>query len=165
LRAGVKLIPYLNEGHYYGIDISAALLDGGRREIAAAGLRLPAGNLRVSGDFDLAGFPSFDFGIAQSVFTHLPPEALRACLTTIRPNFVPAGRLFATFFIAPDRQSSYRHQRGGIVSHADADPFHTSVEAVAAAAVATGWRALWIGEWEHPRDQQMCEFVPALSAV
>ena len=162
LRAGVKLAAYLEVGHYYGVDVSAALLESGRRELEAAGLsdRVPAANLRVSGSFDLSGLPAFDFGIAQSVFTHLPPPALGACLRTVAPNFAPAGRFFATFFIAPAQCAALLHERGGVTSYADADPFHTTVEAIVAAADEAGWRARWIGEWSHPRDQQMCEFTP-----
>ena len=161
-EAGVKLAAYLDAGHYYGVDVSAALLEGGRRELELAGVsdRVPTANLRVSGDFDLSGFPAFDFGIAQSVFTHLPPPALGACLRAIAPHFAPRGRFFATFFIAPPECPRLLHERGGVTTHADADPFHTHVGAVLAAAADAAWRARWIGEWGHPRDQQICELTP-----
>ncbi len=72
LRGGVRFVPYLNSAHYYGIDISRALLTAGyQREIVPAGLgeRLPLSNLRATPAFDIA-WPhvAFDFGIAQSLF-------------------------------------------------------------------------------------------------
>ena len=59
LRAGVKLVPYLEPGGYYGIDLRQELLDAGyEREIAPLGLedRLPRENLAANGAFDATGF-------------------------------------------------------------------------------------------------------------
>ena len=59
LRAGVKVVPFLNPGHYYGIDINEALLDAGyQKEVVPRGLasRLPRSNLAKTSTFDLSSF-------------------------------------------------------------------------------------------------------------
>lgn len=159
LRAGVRLAPYLDAGNYYGLDISPSLIEAGRCELDALGVleRVPAPNLRVTRAFDISGFPSFDYAIAQSLFTHLPLQQFSACLAAVRPNFTGGGCLFATFFTATLGQSTRLHERGGITTSADHDPFHFAVEDILRAAREQRWRANWIGEWGHPRDQQICE--------
>lgn len=159
LRAGVKIVPWLNAGNYYGIDVSSALLDEGRKELIQLGLsdRVPIDNLRVTGDFDIEGFPRFDFGIAQSVFTHLPLEYLPVCLKRLGPNFRGGGLFLATFFIGPPHTSNFV-QEGGKPTHSDRDPFHFEIADIMEAARSVGWQATWIGDWGHPRNQKIAEF-------
>ena len=78
LRGGVHFIRYLDVGNYAGIDPNIALLDAGYEiELASCGLkeRIPRENLICSSDFD-PPFPNdtFDFALAQSVFTHVTSE-------------------------------------------------------------------------------------------
>ncbi len=81
LRAGVWFIPYLEPGRYFGIDVSAPLLDAGYDvELPAAGLqgRLARENLLANGSFEAWRFGTpFDMALAQSVFTHLPANFSR----------------------------------------------------------------------------------------
>jgi len=164
-RAGVKLVPYLEPGNYYGIDISDDLIRiGFEREIEPLGLapRLPRGNVAAVGDFDLSAFGvSFDFGLAQSVFTHMPPLAcLPRCLAAIAPAFPTGGVFFATLFEAPATETHrpLKH-RSGIVTYPDRNPFHAAVDDVAAAvAPQPEWRLDVIGDWNHPRGQIMLRF-------
>src|SRR5690606_28186794 len=87
LRGGVHFVRYLDPGHYHGLDNNQSLLDAGYDiELAAAGLqdRLPRGNLACSIDFEVPvddGY--FDFGIAQSLFTHMSFNSIRRCLETV----------------------------------------------------------------------------------
>lgn len=162
LRAGVKLVPYLAPGRYYGIDLRQELLDAGyEREIAPLGLedRLPRENLVANGAFDATGFGvTFRFAIAQSVFTHLPHEALTGCLERLAPVFEPGGRVFVTYFERPQdgEPGPFAHPRG-IVTHANRDPFDFT-PAQLRAATAPGWTLDVIGDWGHPRDQRMAVF-------
>src|SRR5712691_3540887 len=55
LRGGVKLIKYLDAGHYAGIDLHESLLDAGYEiELAKEGLthKLPRSNLVADGESD-----------------------------------------------------------------------------------------------------------------
>ena len=162
MRAGVHVVPYLNVGNYHGIDLSPSLILAGWQELRDAGVdgRVPAGNVRETGAFDVSGFPPFDYGVAQSVFTHLPLPHFVACLKAIRPHFTNGGRFFATFFTASPGVTEQLHARGNITSYHDRDPFHFSIDMILHAAQEAGWRPTWLGEWRHPRDQQMCELTP-----
>jgi SAM-dependent methyltransferase len=84
LRAGVKLIKYLDAGNYFGTDLNESLLSVEYDiELAKIGLtaKLPRAQLIVDGDFDYAWCRRpFDFVLAQSVFTHLPLGFVRICL-------------------------------------------------------------------------------------
>ncbi|WP_052027133.1 class I SAM-dependent methyltransferase [Rhodovulum sp. PH10] len=86
LRAGVRLVRYLDSGHYFGTDLNESLLQAGYEiEIAREGLqdKLPRTNLVTDGEFDFSWCAvSFDVAIAQSVFTHLPLNDLRVCPET-----------------------------------------------------------------------------------
>lgn len=165
LRAGVKLVPLLEPAHYYGLDLLQALLDAGYdREIVPAGLsdRLPRTNLLANDDFDARAFGvTFDVVLAQSLFTHLPGAHLIRALERLEPVTGPGARLFATFFIAPDDSldGPVRHEPGGIVSHPDRDPFHTTPDRLAAATAGRMWRFEWVKDWTHPRNQKMALFV------
>jgi len=48
---------------------------------------------------------------------------------------------------------------GRVTTYADRNPIHFTVEEILGMARQRGWKANWIGEWKHPRDQQMAEFV------
>jgi hypothetical protein len=102
-----------------------------RREGLAG--RLPDGNLAVTDAFAASRFGvEFDYGIAQSVFTHLPRSALGRCLDSLRNVFRPGGVL---------------------------DLFHASRREILAEADRPGWRAEWVGDWGHPRSQRMLRCV------
>ena len=163
LRAGVRLVEYLDSGHYYGIDISQALLDVGYDvELRDASLqhKLPRENLYLSGDFDATGFGvRFPFGIAQSVFTHLPPVYLKLCLTRLRPVIEESGALYATFFLVDAGWSrSASHSPGGVITSPTSDPYHYEFADLQYLAEATGWTVERVGSWVHPRAQQMVRF-------
>jgi SAM-dependent methyltransferase len=166
-RLAVKAVPFLDAGKYYGIDVSPALLGAARRELeqAGAGAKCSADTFHATADFKPSPLmpPGFDFAIAQSLFTHLPLHRFAQALYALRPHFEDGGRLFATFFTAPHHVRERRHQTGGIVSYADRDPFHFPVQDILCAARDVGWSANWIGDWSHPRDQQICELFVAKS--
>jgi hypothetical protein len=164
-RAGVKLVPYLEPGNYYAIDLLSSLLDAGyAQEIEAAGLaaRFPRRNFAATDNFDLSMFRRrFDFGIAQSVFSHTPVAVLGNCLAAIAPHFRSGGQFFVTVFLAPEEAASapFVQMPGGFVTRPNQDPFHTTVSALRGmAARAVKWRMAPIGDWGHPRNQQMVCF-------
>src|SRR5215469_11012365 len=81
LRAGVKLIPYLDSGHYYGIDRDSELLRRGYELELDDEARQKQPVLAQMEDFDFQRLGrQFDFAIAQSLFTHLPVNQITRCL-------------------------------------------------------------------------------------
>ncbi len=164
LRGGVHFVPYLQRGHYHGIDINASLIEAGQRELQARGCADKDARLRVTDQFELAAFGvQFDYALAVSVFTHLYANHIGLCLKKVRPVLAPGGSFFATFFAAPAplHLDEIRHDPGGIVTHFDRDPFHYSFEEMTALARFAGLSVRLIGDWGHPRRQQMLCFSAA----
>jgi SAM-dependent methyltransferase len=166
LRAGVKLIKYLDAGNYFGTDLNESLLSVGYDiELAKVGLtaKLPRAQLIVDGDFDFAWCRRpFDFVLAQSVFTHLPLGFVRICLERLCGVVKVGGRLFITIYEIPEDHlphQPYRHEPGGIVSNGDKDPYHHRASDIASATQGLPWVASYIGGWNHPRSQRMIQFV------
>jgi len=161
-RLAVKVVPLLDQGNYFGIDVSTALLSAAKEELDAIGVgsRLHGNALQATPNFSLdAVTPEFSFGIAQSVFTHLPISEFRRCLEAVAPNFRNA-RLFATFFLAPkDGINELRQEPGGIITFANKDPFHFTADEIAEAAELSGWKMNWLRDWAHPRNQKIAEFI------
>ncbi len=161
LRGGVKFIPYLNKGNYYGIDINESLLSAAEWEIKTANLESKTPNLLLNSGFDLGKFGvKFDYMISISVFTHLPSNIILRCLKRVAENLTQEGKYFSTFFISQKslELNPLRHQPGDITTHFDQDPFHYSFEEVNDMASKCGLSAVLIGAWEHPRAQQMVMF-------
>lgn len=162
LRLGVRAVPYLNAGNYWGTDLNRALLEAGyEREIEPAGLapKLPRGQLVADADFAFPGIPhNIDCAIATSVFTHLPLEYLGRCLASLGVHVTsPCTFFFSIFTPAPDHpfDEPCKHPVGGKTSYPDRDPFHYKIDDLHAAAEGTPWAIEYIGNWKHPRDQMM----------
>lgn len=161
-RAGVHLARYLDPLRYYGVDISRAILDAGyEHEIVRLGLedRFPRSHTAVNAEFDISSFGvPFDFGMAQSLFTHLPIRYLGDCLSQAAPHFLPGGKFLITCFLVEPAEfdQPIKHAIGGITTKPDQDPYHYTVESVEAlAAQHPDWRLELVGDWKHPRDQQL----------
>lgn len=164
LRGGIHFVEFLDAGNYYGMDISEKLLDAGYDvELRHRGLRhkLPRTNLVADGEFQFAKFPAtFDMGIAQSLFSHLPVDHVRLCLSRLRPHMVRDGKLFATFFLVPEDHpvgTPFDHPRG-VQTFDRKDPYHYRFTQVERFCEGLAWRPILLGDWEHPRDQQMVLF-------
>lgn len=145
LRGGRHFIGHLDSGRYTGIDISPKAISYGERLVADEGLSEKRPRLLVNSRKDLRfkefEGETFDFVLAQSVFTHLMPEHIEECFEhvgaimdrdsafyfTFKPaaEFERAGRKdfrypFGYFqglaercgFALEDRSSDYPHPRG-----------------------------------------------------
>ncbi len=165
LRGGVHFVRYLAPGHYYGIDISQDLLDAGyEHELGKVGLqhKLPRENLLCNGEFDAGHFGiEFDVAIAQSLFTHLPLNHIKMCLTKM-VNVVRIGGVFhATAFLSPqdhDWTKPLLHSPANITSYPVDDPYHYRAEDLVYCTAGLPWRFEIVGDWGHPRNQSMVMF-------
>jgi cyclopropane fatty-acyl-phospholipid synthase-like methyltransferase len=160
LRCGLPIIRYLEKGNYFGLDINESLLEGGRRELALAELTIKQPNLLLSNKFELDRFGvSFDFAIAQSLFTHLDMNIIVRCLTEARKVLHSGSRFFVSFLLAPHpgHIAQIRHEPGGVISNLDSDPFHYSLVELEWLARTAGFAAELIGDWNHPRNLQMLQ--------
>lgn len=164
LRLGVCAAAYLEAGNYWGTDLHAALLSVGYdRELVPAGLdtRVARSNLVTDKDFCFIGVPQkLDFAIAQSVFTHLPSSWLRLCLANLASHVQGPLQFYATFFIVPEglADGTFEQQPGAVVTQRHSDPYHYALSDIRLAAVGLPWKIELIGDWQHPRGQQMVCF-------
>ena len=112
---------------------------------------------------------TFDYAIANSVFTHLPFHSILGCIVNIDQVLAPRGRFYATFFERPsgkfDLQPVLHPQTDGpgIVSFYDKDPYHYDLDTFKFMCEGTGLGVDYIGEWNHPRDQRMLVFTKRVS--
>ncbi len=94
----------LEPGNYVGFDLSDEAIAYGQQLVVDEGLSDRKPTLFVtSGDLtfsELSG-QRFDFVLAQSVFTHLPPEAIEECIAHIGEVLTDTGRFFCTFGEGP----------------------------------------------------------------
>lgn len=164
-RAGVHLIDYLQSGCYYGVDLSRELLDAGyERELTPLGLdrKLPRDNLLCDDQFRLHRFGvRFDMGLAQSLFTHLPMNHIRLCMTRLVDVFAPGAVFYATAFLCPpgtDWRQPVTHSPGGVVTSPIQDPYHYRARDFEQCIEGLPWSLDVIGDWGHPRAQSMLQF-------
>jgi 2-polyprenyl-3-methyl-5-hydroxy-6-metoxy-1,4-benzoquinol methylase len=164
LRLGVHAVSYLNSGNYWGTDLNESLLVAGyKEEIEPAGLeaKLSRAQLITDKEFTFAGLPhSFDFALAQSVFTHLPVEHMRLCLTNLANHLDGPCTFFLTVFIAPPEETggAYTQITGNATTYPDRDPYNLTIEDLASAAQGLPWEVEYIGDWNHPRNQKIAAF-------
>jgi SAM-dependent methyltransferase len=101
LRLGARLAKVLAPGNYYGFDSDAALMNvGALQEMKQVGAQDVPVTLWQTDTFDLSCLPDdllFDRAFAYSIFTHLTPRQIGACIAAVVPRLAPEGVFFATF--------------------------------------------------------------------
>jgi SAM-dependent methyltransferase len=164
LRGGVHFIAYLDPDRYSGVDQSAELIDAGLHgELSTPVRELKRPQFMVIEDFAFTALGRrFDYALAQSVFTHLPPTAIARCLESLSQVLMPDGRFYATFFEASDDgqervEIPSWHEAYG--RYYDQRLYYYSRERIRAAAQSAGLGMIYIGEWGHPRGQKMLGFI------
>ena len=156
LRAGRHFISYLNPTNYLGLDHNQWLIDAGlKHEISKQARKEKLPEFVVSDSFEFSQFTKWpNFGLAQSLFSHLTPDDIRQCLGNLKDSMQPGGRFFATFvptgFLPPDYENP--------AESADDLAFEYDAEDILKIGRDTGWQAQYIGDWGHPRGQEMLEF-------
>lgn len=93
LRLGRLMIPFLNEGRYFGIDPNRWLIEEGlERELGRDAARIKKPRFSYNEDFDCSVFAEpFDFIVAQSIITHTGPDLLDRMLPTVAPALAERG--------------------------------------------------------------------------
>lgn len=160
LRLGVKAVPYLEPGHYWGTDASLALMQRGYQRELAEKDRLPVSQLVEDADFAFPGIPAgIDIAIAFGVFAHLPSPALATCLASAAARFPRMRALLFTVFLAPPGTGGPYRQADGVVTHPDRPPYHRQAGDVLATASAAGLAAAF-RPMLLPRGQALCIACP-----
>ena len=157
LRLGTHVIPYLDAGHYLGIEKEEGLVRAGlEKELDPQVVAQKLPEFVISSKFEFERFTrTADFAIAQSLFTHLPADRIRLCLRKLRPALTADGRVYATFFECQQPVSNPRDPHDhGFFRYTRADMIAFGRDA--------GLSAEYIGGWNHPRGQVIVEYRPRL---
>jgi hypothetical protein len=136
-----------------GLDKEAELVEKGiNEELGREMFEEKCPEFVISDSFEFERFSRKpDFGIAQSLFSHLSDRDARLCLSKLRQFVNDGHRLFVTFFEGDSSQNptaSHSHAR-----------FMYSREEMEAMGRECGWRPDYLGDWKHPRNQMMIRFV------
>ncbi|HEX3421681.1 MAG TPA: class I SAM-dependent methyltransferase [Candidatus Udaeobacter sp.] len=105
LRIGRLLIPYLNQGKYFGIEPNEWLVDQGiRRELGKSLLEIknPTFFFSDSPNTIAQTKVAFNFALAQSIFSHCGLELIKAWLSAISSSLAQDGALVATFLVGEE---------------------------------------------------------------
>jgi SAM-dependent methyltransferase len=108
LRIGRLLIPYLNQGKYFGVEPNKWLVDEGiRRELGETLVQIkrPTFFFSDSPDSIAQAKIAFDFALAQSIFSHCGLDLIKGWLSAISRSLAQDGVLVATFLIGEQDSS------------------------------------------------------------
>ncbi len=85
LRGGRLFIIYLLEGNYYGVEPEKWLVDDGIYfELGKQLIKMKKPSFLYRTDFDFSKFnQTFDFALAQSIFTHSSEYQIRQCISAL----------------------------------------------------------------------------------
>src|SRR6059058_309226 len=109
LRIGRLLIPYLNRGKYFGVEPNEWLVEEGvRRELGETLVQIkqPTFFFSDSPDAVARAKVSFDFVLAQSIFSHCGLDLIKSWLSAVSRSLASDGALVATFL--PGEEDSPR---------------------------------------------------------
>jgi SAM-dependent methyltransferase len=146
LRIGRLLIPYLNQGKYFGVEPNEWLVDEGiRRELGETLVQIkrPTFFFSDSPDTISQAKTSFDFALAQSIFSHCGLDLIQAWLSAISGSLAQDGALVATFLIGEEDSA-----RTGWI-YPDCVNYQPATLERAAADVNLRFEIL---DWKHPRQ-------------
>jgi cyclopropane fatty-acyl-phospholipid synthase-like methyltransferase len=161
LRGGIRILEFLQKGHYFGLDINRSLLEAAHVELMERALEFKNPKLMLSSNFNIQDFGlKFDFILSVSLFTHLPFPKISECLNKIRDSLELDGLYFSSFFEAENSQfaNPVEQKPSSIISYPDKDPFHQTFASFEKLGQQTGLNVSYIGDWRHPRNQKMVCF-------
>jgi SAM-dependent methyltransferase len=146
LRIGRLLIPYLNRGKYFGIEPAEWLVaEGIKQELGETVVltKRPTFFFSDSPESVDRAKLSFDFALAQSIFSHCGLDLIKGWLSAVSRSLAQDGALVATFL--PGDEDSPR--KGWI--YPECVNYRPATLERAAADVNLRFEIL---DWKHPRQ-------------
>ncbi len=146
LRIGRLLIPYLNRGKYFGVEPNQWLVDEGiKRELGEALLEIKRPEFFFSDSPEAIAQAkiSFNFVVAQSIFSHCGLDLIKGWLSAISRSLAEDGALVATFLPGEEDSPTKGWIYPGCVNYRPATLRQAAAEA--------GLRFELL-EWKHPRQ-------------
>ena len=154
LRLGQYLIPLLGTGNYYGLEPEQELVvQGFKNEMLFSIHQKKEPKFAFNYDFNFEFCESYDYAIAQSVFTHITLEDIRKCFKNLLPISHKDSKFYFTFFEGSEAKNEYDY------SDANLDFFYTSTT-LEELVESEGFDYTYIGDWGHESNQRMALATP-----
>jgi SAM-dependent methyltransferase len=146
LRAGRLFIPYLLPGHYFGIEPEEwAVQEGIRNELGEDAIRIKRPTFSYDSNFTLSVFgQTFDFIMAQSIFSHAYQSQIQRCLAEAKAVLKPTGVFIATYLAGSENYTGDEWVYPGCVKYTPDFMIELAQEAGLACQPF---------DWYHPGDQ------------
>lgn len=154
LRAARLFIPYLLPGRYFGVEPERWLVEEGiRHELGRDLFRIKRPSFLYDESFRFGAFGrTFDFLLAQSVFSHAATAQIAACLREARRVMQPSSIFAATFVSGDCDYAGDEWVYPGVVTYR----LDRIVELAADAGLACERL-----EWSHPNGQTWVRLTPS----
>jgi SAM-dependent methyltransferase len=146
LRIGRLLIPYLNRGKYFGVEPNNWLVEAGiEHELGKDVVEIKRPTFFFSGlpETVVQANVSFNFALAQSIFSHCGLDLINGWLSAISRSLAPDGALVATFLVGEEDSA-----RTGWI-YPECVNYQPQTLERAAAEVNLRFEIL---DWKHPRQ-------------
>ena len=159
LRIGRLLIPYLNQGKYFGVEPNEWLVDEGiRRELGETLVHIKRPTFLFSGSPDtiMQAKTAFDFAVAQSIFSHCGLDLIKGWLSAISRSLAQDGALVATFLVGEEDSP----QTGWI--YPECVNYRPATLERAAEEVNLRFEIL---DWKHPRQTWALFAAPEFNSI
>jgi SAM-dependent methyltransferase len=146
LRIGRLLIPYLNRGKYFGVEPNNWLVEAGiEHELGKDVVEIKRPTFFFSGlpETVVQANVSFNFALAQSIFSHCGLDLINGWLSAISRSLAPDGALVATFLVGEEDSA-----RTGWIYPECVNYQPETLER----AAAEGNLRFEILDWKHPRQ-------------
>ncbi len=152
MRPGMKLVPYLDDDRYCGIDPIRGYLDLADRYMQKVVQRNKQYELLASSNCDLGRFRRrFNFAMAHSLFTHLSFDQNEHCFCRLKEVMNAGGQFLFTVCLGDDREEDFIYVNDTPMTHSlrrDMSFFQSLAEKV-------GFRFEFLGRADHP-TQLVC---------
>lgn len=100
MRLGHLMVPYLESGHYFGVDRYEDYLRLGHRVMQHLGNGKDYSIAQTATfDFQQFGEHRYDYAFAQSVLTHMSDVQIEDCLSKLKAVMAPGGIFVFTYFL------------------------------------------------------------------
>lgn len=163
LAAAARLLPYMEQSHYWGFDRSVDLFVAGVQvELPRAGVRPERGHFVLNDEFNLAEIPhTFDLAISSLFLRRLSLNSIARCFASVLRKLSPGGRFFVTWTDVEGEAALSAHQwPDGTTTWPDREPFHYSFDMLARIADLAGGRAERMDDGSHPRGERLMVITP-----
>ena len=115
MRLGLAAVDYLDDGRYCGTETYGAYVELARELARKVGLT-KSFQLAHDAEFPFDRFGcSFDFAMAQSVFTHLSLPQMERCMAKMRAVMKPGGKFLFTYILGSHPTLGFVYGQGHVM--------------------------------------------------